>query len=314
MNKKLFFIILLFLSLCSTSQSPEDLMVYSVRGTVTVSNNVSGIKDQPVKIGAVLHPADILKSEKNASLTMICNRGKALLLNKEGVFSVRKWKDSCSDPKGSVSSTYFRYIWGQMYSYSPENKEAARKKSDMAVVRGNDFPLTSGTSKPGKLTFSKGMDTVNYAGQLDNFPLSWTVPNYKGKFAFKLYNAKGTKLLYQDTLRANFIPISSFRDKMEPGKSYRWTVTMKNGGPSRKRVLNYISSPAVIDTYLAGVQLPAGIEEDSALAAFRAGYMLEKKHYLEAALLWYERAEAASPDNPLFRDQLIRFRNEFWVR
>ena len=102
------------------------------------------------------------------------------------------------------------------------------------------------------------------------------MPNYKGKFIFKLYNAKGTKLLYQDTLQANFILISSSRDKMEPGKSHRWSVAMKNGGPSKKRVLNYLSSADIIDTYLSGLQLPAGIEEDSAAAAFRAAYMLEQ--------------------------------------
>ena len=35
-----------------------------------------------------------------------------------------------------------------MYSvYSPENKEAARRRSDMAVVRGDETPVSSGTTR-----------------------------------------------------------------------------------------------------------------------------------------------------------------------
>lgn len=304
----------MYMSIAGNAQQPDDLMVYSVKGKIMVSNTLTGIKDQPVKIGSVLHPKDMITAERGASLTLICNNGKAFLLNKEGVFPAGNWKDSCRNTERSVSSTYLRFIWGQLYSYSPENMEAKRKRSDMAVIRGDDTEALAGTAKPAKLSFSKGMDTVHYASQLDNFPLSWTYRGYKGKFTFRLYNAKGTKLIYQDTLHASFIPISRFRDKMEPGKNYRWTVSAKNGGISKKRVLNYLTSADIVDRYIAGLQPPPGTDEDSASAAFRVGYMLEKRHYFESALLWYERAEAASPDNPLFRDQLIRFRNEFWIR
>lgn len=315
MKNKILIILVLLYSLNGAAQQPNDLLVYSVKGKVLVMRAADSSKALPVKIGSVLHNGDRINTEKNATLTMLCNQGKTIVLNKEGNFAVKKWKDSCKTQQNSLSSSYFRFIWGQMYSYSPENIAAHHPKSDLAVVRGEqpDDMVTAGT-KPATLSFSKGMDTVVYFNQLDNFPLSWTAGNYSGKFIFRLYNEKGTKLLYKDTLRTSFIPIGRFLDKMMPGKNYRWSVSMKKGNPSKKRVLKYKAGTAEAEKFIAGLRLPDGVEEDSATASFRVAYMLEQRHYLEPALLWYERANAAAPDNELFRDQLTRFRNEFWIR
>ncbi|MFN8290665.1 MAG: hypothetical protein U0U70_10435 [Chitinophagaceae bacterium] len=313
--KPLLFLLAAFCPFTLFAQQSNDLLVYSVKGKVSVIRDADKNKAVPVKIGSVLHVGDLISADKSASVTMLCNQGKPILLNKEGTFALKTWKDSCREDKSSLSSSYFRFIWGQMYSYSPENKEAHRPKSDMAVVRGEE-PLESGpvVKTPPSLQFSKGMDTVDYFNKLDNFPLSWRGNNYSDKYIFKLYNAKGTKLLFRDTLRTSYILISRFRDRMQPGQQYRWTVSMKKGGPSKKRVLRYHASSADIDQFIAGLTLPAGITEDSATSSFRVAYLLEAKHFLEPALLWYEQANAADPSNELFRDQLTRYRNEFWIR
>jgi hypothetical protein len=310
MIKRAVYIIWMALPLSLPAQRGDELLVYSVKGSVTVLyKNV----EEAVKIGRVLKPGDIIKTKQGASLTMLCNKGKAICVSKEGSFPVSNWKDSCRIAARTVSSNYFKYIWGQMYAYSPEHKEEMRRKNDMAVSRG-DPPPNTGSKKKARLSFSKGMDTVNYFNKLDNFPLSWDATNYNGQFIFRLYDAKNARLLYKDSLRARFIPVSRFRHVMEPGKSYYWTVNAKSIAGSRKRFLHYHASDEMVNSHIRINSLPEGITEDSASASFRTAYLLEKKHCLEFALLWYETANAADPENVLFRDQLIRFRNEFWIR
>lgn len=312
MKKQFVFFLFLFSAFGCMAQADDVLLVYAVKGRVTVTENG---QESPVKTGRVLHVNDVIKTEKGATLTMICSRGRPLSISREGVFPVKMWRDSCNYKQHSISSSYFRYIWGQLYSYSPENKAAAAKKSDMAVIRGEDPDmLKPAAKKKSRLSISKGMDTVFFFNKLQNFPLSWNGMNYKGTYTFTVYDAKGVKVLFRDTLRASYIAISQFSDRLQPGKMYRWNVAMKGAGVSRKRVLYYHPGSDMADNYISSLKLPEHIMEDSASASFRVAYMLEKKHYLESALLWYELANAAAPEPELFRDQLIRFRNEFWIR
>ncbi|MGQ0740611.1 MAG: hypothetical protein ACT4OJ_16300 [Bacteroidota bacterium] len=289
------------------AQQGDELLAYSVKGKVTV---VYKNEEAAVKIGKVLKPGAVIKTQKDASLTMLCNKGKPLSVTKEGSFPVNNWKDSCRTPGGSVTSNYFKYIWNQLYAYSPEYKEEMRKKNDMAVSRGDPPPKTT-SPKKARLSFSKGMDTVNYDGE--NFPLSWTGSHFQGKYLFTLYNAKGDKVLFGDSLRQSYISIDSFQHLLEPGKSYRWNVTMKGMPASKKRVLVYIPAGQLND-YMINLFLPVDVPEDTASQFFRVAWMLELKHYLAEALIWYQKAAVAAPDTELFRDQLIRFRNEFWIR
>ena len=59
---------------------------------------------------------------------------------------------------------------------------------------------------------------------------------------------------------------------------------------------------------------PFAIEEDSATASFRIAYSLELSHYLSAAYQWYQQAAIQDPEMPIYRDQLTRFRNDYWIR
>lgn len=307
MQKKLIGISCLFFSFPLLAQRGDELLVYAVKGTVTA---VYKKQESPVKIGKVLLPGAVIKTEKDASLTMLCTRGKPISLTRQGSFPVLKWKDSCRSGSASLTTNYFKYIWDQMYSYSPEHLAELRKRNDMAVARGEPPPNFK-PKKFTKLEFSPGMDTVNYDGS--TFPLSWKGSGYNGFYHFTLYNAKGDSVLYKDSLRSNFILIDSIRHLVSPGKSYRWTVLAKGAPVSKKRVLNYVSADETAELTNAYLK-PLPIPEDSATTSFRVAYMLEKRHFFAEACRWYQKASEQNPEMELYRDQFIRFRNEYWIR
>lgn len=297
----------LLLSVTSLAQQGDELLVYAVKGNVS---SVFNDQETPVKIGKVLPVGSIIKTRKGASITVLCSKGKPFSITKEGSYPVSNWKDSCRSGGGSVTSNYFKYIWGQLYTYSPQYKEEMRKKSEMAVVRGEQ-PPGSNTKKKAKLEFSSGMDTVNYDGI--NFPLSWNGIFYTGKYRFSLYDSKG-KLIFKDSTRYTYINTDDLKHLLKEGNTYRWSIGGKGIPTSKMKVLIYVKHPTAT-AYLNKLSIPLDISEDSALVFFRIAYLLEKSHYLAQAYNYYQRAnDASDPETELFRDQLIRFRNEFWIR
>jgi hypothetical protein len=303
---RIFFLVILLTGFRAAAQ--ENLLVYAVRGNVTAIYNSTEI---PVKIGKVLMPGTTLRLQKNASMTMLCKRGKPLNVEGEGEYPLANWKDSCKAPKVSLTSNYFSYIWSEFYTYSPEHREELRK-NELAVTRGNDEKKTANqATKKLSIDFSREMDTVNYAGK--DFPLSWTCFTYNGNYIFKLYDEKGVRLLFTDSSTDNFRMISQLKSVIQPGKSYRWTISAPKAGFIRKRVLNF-TSQQTIDDYIDQLQSPTDFAENAAGQYFRTAYMLERKHYLADALAFYEKAAATDPSIDLYRDRLIKFRNEFWIR
>lgn len=292
---------------CAIAQKGDELLVYAVKGKVT---SVYKSKETPVKIGKVLLPGSIVKTQKDASLTMLCTKGKPISLTMQGSFPVTRWRDSCRVTSSSITTNYFKYIWDQMYSYSPEKKERLRRRSDGAVARGE--PNTGNKPKKfTKLEFNKGMDTVNYDG--NSFPLSWNGSNYKGYYHFTLFDTKGEAILYQDSLKKSFIVIDSFKHVLKEGESYYWTVLARGAPVSKKRVLNFIL-PQKTTAETEQLMQPLPYPEDSATISFRVAYILEQKHYLAEAYTWYQQASSQNPEMELYRDKLIRFRNEYWIR
>ncbi len=289
------------------AQRGDELLVYAVKGKVT---SVFKNTETTVKVGKVLYPGMILKTEENASLTMLCTKGKPISVSRKGNYPVTKWKDSCKTDAHSVTANYFKFVWSQLYAYSPENKEEMRKRNEMAVARGEPFE-TIQTKKPKKLVFSKGMDIVCYDGR--HFPLSWNIRYYSGPYYFKLYDASGGKLLYQDSLYNNFISLDSLKQFLVTGKKYQWTVSAKGIPVSAKKMI-YAVPVAETEKLRLFLSAPLGITEDTAAVFFRTAYLMEQKHYLAEAYEWYLKAGHLDPEMELYRDQIIRFRNEFWIR
>lgn len=307
MRTYLLFLVILFSTAEIKAQNGDELLVYTVKGEVTA---IYKQKETAVKTGMVLKPGMVIKTGKEASLTMICMKGRVFQLQTEGSFPLSRWRDSCTVSSTSVTSNYFKYIWQQMYVYSPEHKEEMRRRNNMAVSRG-EGPVKTGQTKFTKLEFKKELDTLQYDG--DSFPLSWTGNGYRGWYYFTLYDEKGKVILFRDSSRLSFIDIKKFAGLLEPGKSYRWNVKAASVPVSKKRVLNYLL-PEQKQQTMDGLKAPFAFEEDAASSSFRMAYILESKHYLAEAYKWYQEAASQDPETPLYRDQLTRFRNDYWIR
>jgi hypothetical protein len=301
------FIISCIFSIPVFTQTGTELMVYSFKGNVTVIENDT---ETSLKIGKLLKPGVVIKVDKDAALTMICMQGKPLKVNKEGTFPVSTWKDSCHVKNHTLSGNYFRYIWGEFYTHSPEYQEQLRKRNEGAVTRS---PVETNEFKPNKkikIEFSKGMDTVNIGSK--DFPLAWTGIGYTGKYQFRLYTNKKRKLILRDSIFRSYISTEKLRDRLETGKSFVWTISAPKSGTIRKRILNIVSDEK-IQTLIDELLNPVEVEEDSAAIYFRTAYMLEMKHYLAQAYIYYKKALEANPEFQVYSDKLNRFRSEYWV-
>jgi hypothetical protein len=185
-----------------------------------------------------------------------------------------------------------------------------RKRNEGAVTRS---PVETNEFKPNKkikIEFSKGMDTENIGSQ--DFPLAWTGIGYTGKYQFRLYTNKKRKLILRDSIFRSYISTEKLRDRLETGKSFVWTISAPKSGTIRKRILNIVSDEK-IQTLIDELLNPVEVEEDSAAIYFRTAYMLEMKHYLAQAYIYYKKALEANPEFQVYSDKLNRFRSEYWV-
>lgn len=301
-------IVLLLVVMSGSAQRGDELLVYAVKGKATIIKNNQEV---PLKVGNVIKPGTSIKTDKDAKVTLVCKQGKPLSVNKEGVYPVTRWKDSCRNTPGSVTSNYFQYIWSELYRRSDDYKDELDRDNNLAVVRGENDKNEDYPEGMTVIEFPQGMDTLNYTGE--DFPLSWISYTYKGKYQFSLYNFKDRKLIYKDSIEANEIFISRFKNKLKPGKSYTWAVSANaNTGPIRRRVINYVPQ-ARLDALIASMSETGDLHEDSAARYFRIGYLLEKAHYLAAAHAYYKMAANAGPDISLYTEKLSSLRFEYRI-
>lgn len=291
------------LFLCSTkAQKGDELLVYSIKGNVTV---IEKDKESIVKIGRVLKPGVTIKTQKSAKLTMVCKEGKPLSITKEGIFPIIKWKDSCSIADNSMTSKYFQYIWDQLYVRSEDYKKEHPGETDNnerigAPVRGEKIL---------EIEFNEGLDIINYANGI--FRLSWSTNiEYEGKYYFVLSDIKSGKQVYNDSLTGNSILIGDLSKYMRPGNSYNWSVAAGKSGFSNEPIINFLSVRKINQEINKIINLP-NVPEEKAAQYFRMAYLLEKSNYLADAFTYYQKAVNASPDIAFFQEKLLDFKKMF---
>lgn len=303
--KKLFVFIGLVTGYAVHAQKGDELLVYSLKGTVTVIENN---QESKVKIGKVLKPGSTIKTQREAKLTMVCKEGKPLSVTKEGIFPVTRWKDSCTTSHSSVTSKYFQYIWDQLYVRSEDYKRTHQGESG-AIVR-SEAPVRG--EEDLEIYFDEAFDTINYAS--GSFPLSWSInKKYPDKYYFVLLDTKGNKPLYKDSVSESIISIDKIRKYMKPGNVYKWTVSAKNTEAYEGGVINYILAKKV-SQQVAGFQKLVEVPEDVAAQYFRIAYLLENSHYLPNAFLYYQKAVNAAPDVYFYREKLVEFKEIFRLK
>ena len=302
--KNLFMAGCLFFVCSAHAQKGDELLVYSMKGNVTVIENS---KESRLKIGKVLKPGSTIKTQKLAKLTMVCKQGKPLTVTKEGIFPVNKWKDSCTTGQSSVTSKYFQYIWDQLYVRSEDYKNE-HPDGVGAVVR-SDAPVRG--EEQLEIEFNEGLDTLNYATGI--FPLSWSTNlEYSGKYNFTLFNIMSGKELYKDSISGNSIMIDKIKKIMRPGTMYGWSVAAKKTGVCNGGVIKYLPLRA-ISQQVTRLQKSVDVPEDQAAQYFRVAYLLENSHYLADAFIYYKKAAKAAPDVELYQEKLSQFRKTFRI-
>lgn len=300
--KNSFTIICLFIVFSATAQKGDELLVYSMKGNVTVIENN---KESRLKIGKVLKPGSSVKTQRLAKLTMVCKQGKPLTVTKEGTFPVTKWKDSCTADHHSVTAKYFQYIWDQLYIRSDDYK-LSHPETVGAVVR-NEAPVRG--EEQLEIEFNEAYDTLNYAAGA--FSLSWTVNmDYTGKYNFVLYDILSGKYLYEDSIDSNSIMIEKIKKYMRPGKMYGWSVAARRTGICNGGVIKY-TTPKKINQQVIKFQKAINVPEDQAAQYFRVAYSLENSHYLADAFIYYQKAAKAAPDVEFYTEKLNEFSNTF---
>jgi hypothetical protein len=298
--KTIFLIFTLFCIRSAWSQKGNELLVYSLKGNVTVVENN---KESKVRIGKVLKPGSTVKTQKLSKLTMVCKQGKPISVTKEGSFPVEQWKDSCTMPANSMTTKYFQFIWDQLYVRSDDYKKEHPDGGDMltdAPVRGQEDL---------EILVDGRFDSIYYAS--GKFPLKWTTTkNYEGKFYFSLYNERSNKLVFKDSVRGESIKLEKIKKYMRTGNDYSWSLGTSATGEVYGGVIKYIST-AGVTRQVNKLKKMVDVPEEPAVQYFRLGYLLENTGFTPNAFLYYQKAASAAPEISLYQEKLDEFKKDF---
>lgn len=293
---------LLFSSDALLAQKGDELLVYSLTGNVTVVENNS---ESRVRIGKVLKPGALIKTQRAAKLTMVCKQGKPISVTRQGVFPIEKWKDSCETNDNSMTTKYFQFIWDQLYVRSDDyKKEHPGMEAAVfdAPVRGQDEL---------EIYLNEYLDTVNYSS--GNFPLTWTTNKpYDGKYYFTLRNVS-KKTIYRDSLVSTGIDLGQLKKWMRPGSSYTWTVSLSNDTGGEGGVIRYLTTSQVT-RQINKLKKMVNVPEEPAAQYFRLGYLLRESRFAVNAYEYFRKAAEAAPDVELYNEKLDEFRKSFGIK
>jgi hypothetical protein len=281
-------------------QTGEELLVYSLKGNVTVVENNA---ESPIKVGKVLKPGAIIKTQKAAKMTMVCKQGKPISVTKEGVFPVTKWKDSCLTHNNSVTTKYFQFIWDQLYvrsdDYKKDHPQLETLMTDAPVRGQEEFEIVT----------NPYLDTILFSG--GNFPLTWDVSKkYENQFYFMLSNATTKKKVFADSVRTKGQWLKDIAKYMKPGQKYLWSVSTKLTGPIDGGIVNYVTASNVTKE-INKIKKAIVEGEDLAASYFRMAFLLESKHYLYEAWKYYKLAAETEPANSFYVEKFNEFKKQF---
>lgn len=300
--KKNIFLCLCFAATAAAGQTGEELLVYSIRGNVTVIENNQETK---ARIGKVLKAGSSIRAQRLSRITMVCKQGKPLSVTKEGTYPVVRWKDSCNADQHSVTSRYFQFVWDQLYIRSDDYKK--KHPEAIGAVTRDDAPVRG--QEELEIETTLGLDTVQYAGAA--FALTWrTNLDYAGNYFFSLTDVKTGKTVYSDSLATRQVWLTDLRKYLRAGKMYSWSVgapktSTTEGGiircwPSRKS--GQVSRK---------MQRMVNVPEEPAAAFFRTAYLLESEYWLANAWQYYQKAVKTAPGEEFYREQLEAFEKRY---
>lgn len=299
--KKLQFLIL-FCTVAIAASAQNSFLLYSFKGNVSVvENNV----ESKAKVGKPLNAAATVKVATGGAVTLICNEAAMFTLTKAGTYQLSRFGDSCKISSNSVSANYVKYVWASMTKTG--GSEGSKRKDYMNTVGAVSRNMTN-------IWIDNRLDTVNYSGVANEFPLSWKSYADAKDFEFSLYSDDNISTPINTTsLNKLKIPIKDFAGKMKAGKSYFWTAAIKGEENDELKVLNYVSKET-FDAVLAAIKKQGAAFEAPAEQAYRIAFMLEDAHYLAEAYQYYTKAATLDTANVLYRSTLMSFKKDYEIK
>lgn len=295
----------LFLSLFLSSviiftqaQKPNSFLIYSVKGTVTISENNKEVKAQ---IGKIFSDMAKINVGANSLVSIICNEKSLFSIVKAGNYSMQQFKDSCANNKSSITSSYLKFIWGQLTTAkgSPEKNRKNYMNNVGAVSRSNI-----------SIWIDSRLDTINYSSGL--FPISWKCYSDVTEFDFHLFD--GSKKIFQKTISNNtIINIPDFVSTLENNTPYTWTLKAKDEENTEKRVLIKWDKASYKKLLAKFVAVKNGFET-AAEENFRLGFLLESARFYSEAYQHYKKALQLNPDLEMYQKTLAAFRNDYGIK
>lgn len=296
--KLFFFIIAIALfSFQAYAQKPNSFLVYSVKGSVTITENNKGIKAQ---IGNLLTDQSKITVGNNSLVSIICNESSLFSITKAGTYSMTQFKDSCLTNKSSITSSYLKFIWNQLTT--PKGSPEKNRKNYM-----NNVGAVSRTNN--SVWVDSRLDTINF--HQGNFPLSWKCYSDATEFSVDILQlARGGEPLIKKTVSKNSINLNELTPELNNNSTYYWRVVAKGEESDERKVLVLWDSAsyAMLLSELKNTQKEF---ESEAEQSFRLGFLLESARFYAEAYKYYKKAIQLNPEVELYQKTLTAFRKDY---
>jgi hypothetical protein len=299
MKQITFFLLILLTGSISSAQNPNQFLVYSVKGSVSVvENNKTG----KAQIGKLLNDKSKITVGANSLVSIICNENSLFSITKAGTYDMSQFKDSCLYNKSSITSNYLKFIWNQLTT--PKGSPEKNRKSYM-----NNVGAVSRTNI--SIWIDSRFDTINFHS--GSFPVSWKCYSDADEFSFNIFDdEKDGKTVFQKTVNKTSIPIGDFVSKLQPNKPYYWQILVKNEEPEERKVI-YVWDDASFNKLVANIRTAQSGAETAAEENFRIGFMLESARFYADAYRYYQKAAQLNPELELYKKTLEAFRKDYAI-
>ncbi len=291
-------LVLISVSILTEAQNSNSFLIYSVKGTVTISENNKEVKAQ---IGKIFSDNAKLIVSANSLVSIICNEKSLFSIVKAGNYSMQQFKDSCTINKSSITSSYLKFIWGQLTTAkgSPEKNRKNYMNNVGAVSRSNI-----------SIWIDSRLDTINYNN--GTFPISWKCYSDVTEFNFQLLDA-GNSVFQKTINNSTIINIPDFVEPLQYNTPYTWTLKAKDEENTEKRVLIKWDNASYNKLLAKFVATKDGFET-AAEENFRLGFLLESARFYSEAYQHYKKALQLNPELELYQKTLAAFRNDYGIK
>lgn len=299
--KKLQFLIL-FCTVAIAASAQNSFLLYSFKGNVSVvENNV----ESKAKVGKPLNATATVKVATGGAVTLICNEAAMFTLTKAGTYLLSRFGDSCKVSSSSASANYVKYVWASMTKTS--GAAGSNRKAYMNTVGAVSRNMTN-------IWIDNRLDTINYSGVTNEFPVSWKSFADAKDFEFSLYTYDNISTpIHSAFVNKLKIPIKDFVGKIKPGNSYFWTAAIKGEENDELKTLNYVTKET-FTAVLEAIKTQGVAYEAPAEQAYRIAFMLEDSHYLAEAYQYYTKAATLDSANVLYRSTLMSFKKDYEIK